>query len=220
MEKIVQWLNANNGAITAILTLISVLATIISVLATIVMAGLMVWANRISARNIAVAIKLDKQRSRPNVLFDIVQRGNMAYAILKNIGQSPAIDVEIKISPMPKAVVNPDSPVTVSKQEHEIGFLTSKTQFLAPTHELSAYLSPFYQFIRNTAPCKFSGSICYRGTDGERYEENFNLNPGIYAAPLLVGEKDVADVLEQVEKSLNNIQKSIERLNQPKPPVG
>ena len=146
----------------------------------------------------------------------------MAYAILKNIGQSPAIDVEVKISPMLKQIVGSNRPAD-QQQAYEIGFLTSKTQFLAPTHELSAYLSPFYQFIRNAAPCKFSGSICYQGTDGECYEEKFNLNPGIYVAPLSVGKKDISDivfVLEQTAKNLNNIQKSIEQLNHPKPPIG
>ena len=200
----IKWLNENQGFVTALLTLVYVVATIF-------MAAMMVWANRISRRNIETAIHLERQRIRPVVIFDIVPRRDCAYVILNNMGATPALDVEVKVTPTPKATVGAEDPM--NKKQFDIGFLTSKTLFLAPNHELSAYLAPFWQFVRESSPCKFAGTVRYKDSEGEIYEEAFALNPGAYVGPLSVGEKDVGSALERISKSLSQVEKHLAQAN-------
>lgn len=200
----IKWLNENQGFVTALLTLVYVVATIF-------MAAMMVWTNRISRRNIETAIHLETQRIRPVVVFDIVPRRDCAYVILNNIGATPALDVEVKVTPTPKATVDAENPI--NKKEFDIGFLTSKTLFLAPKHELSAYLAPFLEFVRNSSPCKFVGSVRYKDLDGKAYEEVFALNPGAYVGPLSIGEKDIGSALERISNSLSQVEKHLAQAN-------
>ena len=200
-----KWCNENQGFVMALLTLVYVIATIF-------MAAMMVWGNKISRRNVETAIRLERQRIRPVVFFDIVPRRDFAFAVLKNTGASPALEVEVKVSPQPKAVSSPKDPM--NRKEFDVGFLKSQTLFLAPAHELSAYLSPFWTFIRDNAPCHFSGYVRYKDSEGQMFEEAFAINPGAYVGPVSVGEKEIGSALERIAKSITQIE---EHLSQKRP---
>jgi hypothetical protein len=90
--KLIEWLNQNQGfALTAL--------TFVYVIATIVMAYLMIHSNNLSAKNIAQALKIEKDRTRPYVMFDLQFKGFNVYAILKNVGVTPAHNVKVNIEP-------------------------------------------------------------------------------------------------------------------------
>lgn len=95
MNDLIQWFNQNNGFILAFLTLIYVLATLVIV-------RMMMSANRISVKSIEMIVRLEEERTRPSVFFQlstqIVDIVNV-FASIQNLGLRTAYDIKIDIEP-------------------------------------------------------------------------------------------------------------------------
>jgi len=75
------------------------LLTLVYVFATIILAILALVANHISSKQLKTTILLEKERSRPYLVFDLFIEDHFVHAIIKNIGQTEARGVTIEITP-------------------------------------------------------------------------------------------------------------------------
>src|SRR5262245_21380837 len=108
-------LNHYSAALQILLTAVYVLCTI----------GL-VW---VGTKQIAQVSRLEAERVRPYVVFDLEFRGFMVVAVLKNRGLTPALDVRL--------TVNPPLFHGGSGEREPLALSRHVIPFLAPGRELS-----------------------------------------------------------------------------------
>lgn len=192
----INWLNSNAGAITALLTLVYVIATLVIVC-------VMVGANRLTRKNIETMITLEKERARPHVLFDIVPIKFSPHITIVNIGQTPAYDVRIEITPKPQSirgVVGDQS--TASHEWADIPFLEKGIAFLCPGREVQAFLAPFRSLREKYTSLVFEGHVTYRDGDKKSYTDPFRIDLGFHEGICSYREKEVGSELEKIGKSI------------------
>lgn len=91
----IEWCNMNSGFVMAVLTFIYVVATII-------VAALMVRANRLTAHSTNTAVQLDKERSKPSVVFELLPDIPFFNLRIRNIGLTTAHNIKFHVSPEPR----------------------------------------------------------------------------------------------------------------------
>lgn len=181
----IEYLNANQGFVMTILTVVYVVATVV----------LVIVAQRQTAlnqRSLNFATASEKAKYRPYVLFDIVYERVVAYARLRNSGASPAIDVRISVTPRLHWKDNEDG----------IGFIETGVSFLAPGRELSQPFGWTGEFFDQYPDLEFSGSVSYRDSEGHSYTETFALDLAYLKGMTYVGEIEVGRELEGIKKAI------------------
>lgn len=88
----IDYLNQNQGAVMAALTLIYVAATIILVFFALKQA-------KFAQQSLDQFRQAERNRYRPYVIFDVIWEEGVAYAAIKNSGISPALDVAVSVEP-------------------------------------------------------------------------------------------------------------------------
>lgn len=135
MYSLISWMNSNDGFVLGLLTLVYVLATII-------LAGFGWWSNRLAAKNIQQTFVIEKAKNRPYLVFDIIHRSSIVFAVIKNVGVTPASNSLVSISPELEGYWDDTkrvSPIT-----------SRKFSFLAPDTTLEDVIDSsinFYSFI-------------------------------------------------------------------------
>lgn len=155
MGVIMNWLNANQGFVMALLTLVYVVATVF-------MAGLMVRSNRLTRR------QLDEQRSRPAVIFNILSRGSSFYAVLKNHGPTPAYAVSVSCAP----------PLVshLGGKDMETALTAHPVSFLPPQQELADFIDFSPEFCRRYPEPIFTGKVQYKDSSDNLYTQDFRID--------------------------------------------
>ena len=183
----------------ALLTLVYVLATL----------GL-VWLAR---RQVRSAMDLERSRTRPVILFDLVLKRSFVFATVKNCGLTPAKDVHITVSPNIEFIgttSNPDSSAhSYGVKRKEIPFIVKGVAMMPPRGEISALMG-FFAFVRDAHPeLRFEGNVSYCSTDGISYTEPFIVDLSARDGALSIVTKDIHDVAQQLE----SIAKSLDRIS-------
>lgn len=158
MSDFILWANENNGFLTLLLTCVSAVST-----ATAVVVSL--CANKISAKNLKQAMQIEKDRNRPYVIFDIQHNKSLLHAKLKNIGQTAAINVSLKIEPE-----------LATSWVPSLSLPKNKISFLAPDRTLLELIGTGPGFFEKYKDPKFSGELNYSDSSGETYTEKFFLD--------------------------------------------
>lgn len=199
----IDWLNQNSGALTALLTLVYVVATLIIL-------GVMVWGNILTRRGIQTTVDLERERSRPNVHVDIFPIKFSPHLIVKNVGATPAYDVKFEFDPVPMSIsgVCTDKPDPANKWE-SIPFLSTGIKSLAAGREVKAFLAPFPELKAKHESLVFTGAVRYRDHGGKKYEDPINIDLGFLEGTASIQTKDVGDELEKIHKTIEKyLQKS------------
>lgn len=196
---IITWANANQGFIMTLLTFVYVIATIRLV--------------RLAQRQAQTAVELERSRTRPVILFDLVIKRNFVFAAVKNCGLSPAKDVHIIVTPNIEYIgssSNPDSSVhSYGVKSKEIPFIVKGVAMMPPQGEISALVG-FFGFVRDAHPeLRFEGKVSYCSTDGISYSEPFIVDLSARDGALSIATKDIHDVAQQLE----SIAKSLDRIS-------
>jgi hypothetical protein len=194
MRAIAEWCNQNQGAAILLLTFVYVIATLVMVV-------LMWWANRISKRNIEMALMLERQRMRPHLIFDLESRDRMMYAVIKNIGLTPARDVAIDVFPKLEHTANlPDKECSLTR--HSISFV-------APSREFTDVIDSAHNFFKRYTDPIFRGTVRYKGSDTTEYSEPFIIDMR-FAATILRVQKppDPGQELKKIRELLHQKFKS------------
>lgn len=196
-EVMIVWFNQNQGFVLSVLTAVYVIATLIILC-------FMSHSNRIAARSIEISQRLHHEQTRPYVEFDIVYRDSSIYAELQNHGKTAAFDVHVSLEPQ----LNSIGGKRVST------LLRNTIGMLAPGREISDFIDVSHQFHEQNQ-LQFSGTVTYRDTSGENYQEDVNLDLQYYKETLTVARRDVGQELERMREELQRINQTLT-----KPPSG
>jgi len=196
MTDLVTWLNANQGFAISLLTLIYVVATVVIVI-------VQIRANRLSAKNIETIVSLEKERTRPSILFRLEPRDHgFIFVSVRNIGESTAFDVEIQVAPEPKRNVD---------GKGDIRFLREGIASLPPGGELSTLVCPFEELKEQCDELFFEGEVKYRRRDNTIYQEPFKIDLSAHEDLIHFEKKTVHDVVKMLKKFRRDFRKLLRR---------
>lgn len=186
----INWLNSNQGFVMAVLTLVYVGTTAF-------MAWLMRRTNQLAARNMELVLELERRRSRPYVLFDIVAKDHIVRAVVRNAGRTVARNVTVTVTP----ALGRDG----GAGERESPLTRQGIAYLAPGREFSDALDSGPSFFGKYAEARFDGSVSYQDSDGLLHTEPFHIDLGFQKDLLFVSEKNVGAEIEKLGKQLDRI---------------
>lgn len=190
----VKWLNDNQGFVMAMLTLVYVLTT-----GGIVV--LMLRANKISQQNLDTAIQLDRNRSRPYVLFNITSStSHHIYATVKNLGLTAAYNVHVSINPKLEYI-------SQGQEKRESALTSQKISFLPPNEEVTDLIDTTEAFYQSYSAPIFEGSITYEDSTALKYKEHFRINLTYRMKRSFVREREVIDELRDLNQILAELSK-------------
>ena len=180
MTELINWTNSNQGIITALLTLVYIGATL--------------WLADLARRQLRQATDLERSRTRPFVIFDLLVEHNSVFATVHNIGQTPAYDVRIVVAPNVQCLLpSPREGVL------DIAFVARGVEMLAPQRFIRALMG-LWSRVQSTHPeLRFEGTVSYRGLDGTSYSEPFLADLSAQEGLLYRAPKDIDDVVQQLE---------------------
>lgn len=197
---------------TAILTFIYVIATIVYVVFTFKIAKASKRASEISqeavelsARQLTVIRELEESRIRPYVIFNIVSdERHVTLARLKNYGLTAAYDVKVTITPdLDRAFNKAPDPSIVGSETFTL---------LPPSFEITDSLGGSPDFYQKYKEPLFEGTVSYKDSKGNIYEEAFKINLKSTSKRLWVGEREVWKCFEDLNNNLTRITASIEKI--------
>ena len=173
------WLNANSGAVMACLTLVYVTATLVLVL--------LGW------RNLRVLVALERRRSRPYVVFDVIMEQRAIKAVVSNVGLTSARDVKITIEPQLQRLGRP-SPLT-----------SEAIAYLAPGRDVADFIEGAPAFYNEWPNPRFVGTVAYGDDAGKRYQETFTIDLGYRRELLSVSTPEIPEELSKIRAALETM---------------
>ena len=197
MKVLIDWCNANQGFVMAILTFVYVVATICLVL--------------LVRGQLNHAVELEQGRTRPFVIFDLVTEHHFVFATLTNTGQTPARDVRLSISPQIKAIIGGQNAAPSEERLKEIAFLERGVAMMPPGRTIKALVGHWSHFRNRYSDLRFEGSISYNDQVLISYSEPVVVDLAAEEGLLFLARKDIDDVARNVEKISKTLD-SIERL--------
>jgi len=195
----IAWLNQNSGFMLSLLTLVYAVTSLI-------MAWFMRKSNKLSSDAILQGYELEKQRSRPYLIFDFEIKKSCVHVNLKNIGLNPAY--EIKIDVEPKIIVERNT------GSQESGITKDKIQFMAPNREIEDFICSSPDFLSKFDPPTFIGTITYRDSQGIQYTDPFTIDLSYRKSLLFLKEIDASEELEKIRKETEKISSSIRNISE------
>lgn len=166
MKIIITWLNNNQGFALSLLTLAYVICTAVIV-------RKMASANSLTQQSLRQGVELERQRSRPYVMFDVESRPNqLVYAVVKNTGLTAAYHVKVHC----------DSPLSNEFRHAPSTLVSNEIEFLAPQRTLEDIIANVGHFpseaSRTTeSTCEvIKGHVAYEDAQGNKYREVFSVD--------------------------------------------
>ena len=187
ITPIIQWCDTHQGFLSGCLTLVYVVATLCLV--------------GVARRQLALATTLERNRTRPFVIFDLVLRHSFVFAEVRNSGQTPARDVRITIAPRLRCVASRGE-----SQFKDIAFIQRGIAMLAPGRSITALVGHWNGFRGAYPGLRFDGTISYWDSTGQQYPpEPFIADLSAQEGLLYLGIKDIDDVARQLEAIAHTI---------------
>ena len=183
----IDWLDAHQGAVMALLTLVYVLATITLVIVAI-------RGNRTAQRQLELAVDLERRRSRPYITFDLEPRKGLMYVTLRNSGITAAFNV--------KTVVTPKVEQVLRGQRHEVPLTKHIITTIPPGRVLEVLLDSSSSFFAQTPERLFSGRIEYHDESGHGYEELIKIDLAFWEHVTYTPDPNVAKEVEKVAQAI------------------
>jgi len=187
---ITNWLNQNNGLIMTSLTAIYVITTCV-ILRT------MRKTNEIAQKSLDNARELERSRVRPYVIFDIVAEDRCFYAVLRNIGMTPALKVRTTTTPEIKKCV---------PQYASLCFIQEGVALLAPGQEIRDLIDTTPSYLQKNRDVTYEVNIEYGDVNGQQYKEKSMISVEHHRDRLSGGTKDpVAEIPPKIEMLARNV---------------
>jgi len=197
----IEWCNSNSGFIMTILTLIYVVASVI-------VAALMVRANRLTAQSTEMAVKLDKERSKPSVVFEFLPEIPYFCLRIRNIGLTTAYNLKFHVSPEPRLCFGGKNQMPAEKIERTIQFVSEGIRSLPPQGEVRTTLGTLARIEEGLGSLHFRGLLTYNDAFGGSHETMVDVDGSIYRGLVYSGKKAidcVANELEKIARELGHI---------------
>lgn len=137
-----------------------------------------------------------EEERRPYMIFDIEFQESIAYLVINNIGQKPAIDFTMKCTPSLVGAVN------ISEE-----FLSKRIAFFPPGKTLRGLVGGPGQVTGEGTPDEYKIVLSYtwQGAEdfvSEPYTINLDFYQGLFEAMRKKGIHDVAESLEKIQAGL------------------
>ncbi len=178
----IEWCNDNQGFALVVLTAVYVIATI-------TMVAVMAWSNRL-------AVDLERARSRPYVIFDIVMTNKLVEAVLKNIGGTAAHNVRVTLSP------SISSPIYGGK---DLGLLRGPIRFVAPRREIRDFIASGPVFLEQNPDAQFHGQVEYEDAQGRPYSEPLHIDLNFHRGTGNIEREDIGRELRKIRELLERL---------------
>lgn len=199
---IIEWLNENQGAVMAGLTVVYVTATIVIVWTSRSTVGKMEEANKLTSEFTRQAEEMEKERTRPYVVLDLMVRGQFFRASLKNYGLRPAYRVRCSIEPELIRIIGGGPRGPISFVENEVPLLVPGRQILDLVGETS-------DFLKQHEETAFRVTVTYADSLGTEFIEEYNFSVSHYMHRWQIYEEGS---IKKVEKHLQSIASELKSL--------
>ena len=156
INQAITWINANQGFVIVILTIVYVLTTI------------RLW---LSAKHSNKLTKEAMMRvSRPFIIVDLYRDKELLYLRVKNTGVIPALDVSAQFDKQVKIYSN-----------NSLNEILKKLTIVGPGVEIKFFLDKIGSFIqRNEDIPVITGGLSYKSPLFDTYEERVVINISLY----------------------------------------
>lgn len=158
------------------------------------------WLVILSRRQLTTATNLEKGRTRPFVIFDLIVERHFVFAVVKNTGMTSAKDVKITVTPNIKCLLGGKNTIPKEEKEIDISFIERGVAMLTPERSITALVGHWSRFRDHHKNLVFEGQISYLGSDGTPYSEAFAADLSAHEGLLYLGTKTLDDVAKQLEK--------------------
>jgi hypothetical protein len=180
MENIINYLNDNSSAVIALFTIIYVIGTF-----------LMWWEMR------KTRIKLDE--SNIQITLEPQARwGNFFDLVIRNIGNVPVYDLELDI--------NPKNLKTIGDTKLEdLNLFKKSIPVFGINQKISTFAISYVDFINSDQSKNISFIAKYKDGRGKQRIQKYDFDMEIYMGTSASSEKSLKDVVEQMEKIVNEL---------------
>lgn len=187
--EFVNFLNQNQGAALVALTFVYVIATIALV--------------NLGRRNINTIIRLEENRVRPFVIFNIATRmpTRRVVASIKNVGLSVAHNV--RVTTLPQLLhVGTNTPSA----------LTSQTIFFLSPHaeEIDDLIGQTWDYYEEHKQTVFAVSVEYEDSNGKKFSEQYQIDLTYLKQRRHAADPSIIEELQKLNETLVAISKHIE----------
>lgn len=192
---LVKWFNENQGFALSVLTFAYVVCTGIIVY-------VMSRANALTRDSLKQAVDLERQRSRPVVIFDVELRPHyLLCAIVKNIGVTAAYHVKVECEP---ALMNEFS----SKASR---LISTEIEFLAPQRRIADIVANVGRHLREgEQPAEMiKGLVCYKDAAENQYAEPFSIDLAQERKLVVFSEDRIANEIRGISSMLKDIARKL-----------
>jgi hypothetical protein len=184
-----------------------ILLTFLYVLTTGALLGVAVWAGVTAKKQLELGNQIERNRTRPYVIFDLVTERSCIFAFVKTIGQTPAAKVQIRISPELK--------IPIRAETWDVPFIVNEVSLLHPGRELKCFIEHWNPFLKQYPDLKFQGTIAYEGFDGSTFgPESFLIDLNSQRNIVYLGNKTLHEIggsLEEMTNHLRNIREELRK---------
>ena len=189
MENFLQYLNDNAGALTVLFTGIVTFSTVVYAILT--------W------RLVAETRKMRKVQTEPLISVTIrplKEYFNFLEMVIENIGFAPAENI--------KFVLDQEVDILKIRKLNELNIIKDGINYLAPHQSIAFLCADLVEISKNNQNLKLNLDVSYKSQIGDSFNKCFVLDFSQYFGILQLGDQP----LVSIKKSLENIQKYIQRL--------
>lgn len=195
----VKWLNDNQGATSAVLTLVYVGATIVLV--------------TLTNKQLRQSVALEMQRTRPHVVFELLANNGVVMASIRNLGHTSARNLRVKIDPELKCLLGGQGCNPPDEREESMPLASHPIASLAPGREVTGFVAFWGRFHERYPGMCFRCVVSYEGPDGTRYSESSELDLSGYLNLKTVKVKGLGDIsgeLAKISDSLSRLGRGVD----------
>jgi len=203
---ILEFLNLNSGAVTAISTVVLTIVTFVYVLLT---------------RSISKETEImRKTQTEPNISA-IIQADeryiNWINLIIQNIGLGPAYNVKFEVNPDFEdrdRHPNPDAR-SINYKLSDIGFIKNGLPYFAPNQKFQFYLTNLADDYQEKLKKSFEIKVTYESNIHEPYSNTYLIDFSQQSGLTQLGEPPIYTIaknIEQIQKDINQISTGFTKL--------
>ena len=134
---------------------------------------------------------------RPLVFFDFETLSGDVYIVVRNIGPTPALSVEVDLTPAIER--------KLEGKPWPVSMLSQRIRILAPGRSCSEFIDYGRSFYEKNGETVFTGSVTYEDADGRSYSEPFRVPVGETREMGYASGNEVAAELREISSALHRL---------------
>jgi len=200
LHDVVTWCNSTVGFLSALLTLVYVIATLCLVL--------------LGFLQLRAAFKLERARTRPVIILDLITEHAFVHVTLKNFGQTTARNIKVVTYPEIRTLHGGPNTMPAQERDEPIPFIANGVTMMPPQREIKSAVGFWPRFLSHYPQLRFSGYVAYRGSDQARYRDDFEIDLSAQRGVMHIerlGLHEVAEELKELARSIRHIATGFEK---------